>query len=98
MLLALGGALVLAGLVLATAQGWVIRHVTSRSLGSLAPGFGATPGGYLVYCYLIFDIGWFVVALVEGFAVLLAITIVTFVAGTLVVLVGEIRTFRALKR
>ena len=98
MLLALGAALILAGLVLATARTWVIRRVTSRSLGSLAPGFAATPGGYLVYAYLVFDLGWFVVALVQGFALLLAITIATFVVGTLVVLVGEVRTYRALKR
>ena len=98
MLSGFGVALILAGLVLATARGWVIRNITSRSLGSLAPGFAATPGGYLVYCYLVFDIGWFVVALAQGIAILLAITVVTFVVATVVVVVGEYVVFRRLKR
>jgi uncharacterized membrane protein len=82
----------------------LIRRVTSRSLGALAPGYAATNTGFRVYAGLVAAIG---IATLGGalttwsqpvsWALLLA-GIVGFSILTVVALTGEARTYRALKR
>jgi hypothetical protein len=82
----------------------VIRRVTSRSLGELAPGFAASRGGFRIYAALVLAIGVAVTGLgVVGqsaaFGVtLLALGLIAFVAASVIAIVGEVRTYRALKR
>ena len=82
----------------------VIRRVTSRSLGELAPGYAASSGGFKVYATLILAVGVAVIGLeiVDCSAriglVLLLIGIAVFVVASVVAIVGEVRTYRALKR
>jgi hypothetical protein len=82
----------------------VIRRVTSRSLGELAPGFAASRGGFRIYAALVLAIGLAVTGLgivaqsvVFGVA-LMAVGLVAFVGASVVAIVGEVRTYRALKR
>ncbi len=98
MLLALGSALVVAGCVLSLFRGFFIRNWTSRSLGSLAPGFAATRVGYTIYALLVVDLGFVVLALDAGSAILIIVTVVAFVVGSLAVVVGEAMVYRNLKR
>jgi hypothetical protein len=103
---AFGALLIVAGLALlfniggaATA---VTRRVTSRSLGSLAPGYAATRIGLRVYAVLVIAIG----ATVAGLGVMAGTPVtglVLFVGGALVflgasvlIIAGEVRTYRAL--
>ena len=74
------------------------RRVTSRSLGSLAPGYAATRQGYRNYAGLVADIGGFAIGLGIANVWLIAIAAVLFVVGSLVVLFGEIVTYRQVKR
>ncbi|HKW72573.1 MAG TPA: hypothetical protein VJQ08_07085 [Candidatus Dormibacteraeota bacterium] len=59
--LVIGVLLCLAGVVLlmnlAGAGDFVMRHVTSRYLGSLPPGFANTKRGFRVYSILVISIG-----------------------------------------
>jgi hypothetical protein len=106
--LAIGVLLCLAGIILlfnlAGAADAVISRVTSRSLGELAPGFAASPGGFRIYALLILAIGVAVVGLgvlgqsAPAGAALLAIGLVAFAAASVVAIVGEVRTYRSLKR
>jgi hypothetical protein len=107
-LLALGVVLVAAGLVLllnlAGAGDFVIRRVTSRSLGELAPGFAATPWGFKIYAVLVLAVGVVGVGLgvagssaVLGSAILV-LGVVAFVVASVIAIAGEVRTYRALKR
>jgi hypothetical protein len=106
--LTIGVLLCLAGIILlfnlGGAAGAVIRRVTSRSLGELAPGFAASPGGFRIYALLVLAIGVAVIGLgvlgQSAFAgvALLAIGLIAFVAASVVAIVGEVRTYRALKR
>jgi hypothetical protein len=82
----------------------VIRRVTSRSLGELAPGYAASPGGFKVYSVLVLAIGVAVAGLgiadwsaVLG-AGLLVIGVGVFVVASVIAIAGEVRTYRALKR
>jgi hypothetical protein len=82
----------------------VIRRVTSRSLGELAPGYAASPGGFNVYSVLVLAIGVAVAGLgiadwsaVLG-AGLLVIGVGVFVVASVIAIAGEVRTYRALKR
>jgi hypothetical protein len=106
--LAIGVILCVAGIVLLFNVGGagdaVIRRVTSRSLGELAPGFAASRGGFKVYAALILCIGFAVAGLgianrsaVLGVALLL-FGLAGFVAASAIAIVGEVRTYRALKR
>jgi hypothetical protein len=105
--LAIGVLLCLAGIILlfnlAGAADAVIRRVTSRSLGELAPGFAASRAGFKVYAGLIVAIGTAVTGLgLAGQSVALGVALVAaglvaFVAASVVVIVGEVRTYRALK-
>ena len=86
------------------AADFVIRRVTSRSLGELAPGYAASPGGFKVYATLILAVGVAVTGLETadrsasiGFGLLL-FGIAAFVVASVIAVVGEVRTYRALKR
>ena len=108
MVLAIGVLLSLAGIILlfnvAGAGDAVIRRVTSRSLGELAPGFAASRGGFRIYAILVLAIGVAVVGLsvlnqsALGGVALLAAGLVVFAAASVVAIVGEVRTYRGLKR
>ena len=98
MLLVLGIVLVLASAALLVAKDFVIKHVTSRSLGSLAPGYAATARGYYTYAGLVGDIGAILVALHFGSVWFVLLTIAVFIIGSIAVIFGEYVTFRALKR
>jgi hypothetical protein len=108
MALFIGALLVLAGIALLFNVGGagdlVIRRVTSRSLGELAPGYAASPGGFKVYAALILALGVAVAGLgvadlsaVLGIG-LLALGIAAFVVASVIAIAGEVRTYRALKR
>jgi hypothetical protein len=84
--------------------GFVIGRLTSRSLGSLAPGFAASRLGFKVYANLILAIGLVILAVgtldwspLAG-TVLLGLGVLLFALDSVVVIVGEVRTFRDLKR
>jgi hypothetical protein len=82
----------------------VIRGVTSRSLGELAPGFAASRTGFRVYALLISDIGVAVTGLgiaassAAVGAVLLGLGLIGFLVGSVIAIAGEVSTYRALKR
>jgi len=82
----------------------LIRRVTSRSLGTLAPGYAATQRGIQVYVGLVVALGllafgvWAVdwskgLGLVVGLVGAAAFLVLSVIA-----IAGEVRTFRALKR
>jgi hypothetical protein len=106
--LVIGVLLVLAGFALlsnvAGAGDLVIRRVTSRSLGELAPGYAASPGGFKVYATLVLAIGVAVtgLGLADRSAALgvglLVLGIATFAVASVIAIRGEVRTYRALKR
>jgi hypothetical protein len=83
---------------------FVIRNLTSRSLGTLAPGFAASPTGFKIYAFLITSIG--VVLAGVGLTDLSALRglyvvgfgLTMFIVCSVIVIVGEVRTYRALKR
>jgi hypothetical protein len=106
--LAIGVVLCVAGIVLlfnvGGAANAVIRRVTSRSLGELAPGYAASPSGFKIYATLVLAIGVAVAGLgladrsaALGVGLLLA-GIAVFVVASVIAIVGEVRTYRALKR
>jgi hypothetical protein len=110
-LLALGALIILIGLVLFTnfagAAEAVIHRVTSRSLGELAPGFAASRAGFSVYAVLIIGIGiatagvgcmlqW--PATLDVWISAFGLGVLIFLGASVLVIVGEVRTYRALKR
>jgi hypothetical protein len=107
-LIALGVVLAVAGVVLLIDFGgagrFMIRRVTSRNLGELAPGYAASPGGFRVYATLILAVGLAVAGL--GFtakapvvgAIMAAIGVLLFLVASIVAIVGEVRAYRALPR
>jgi hypothetical protein len=102
--LLIGGLIALIGLVLFLdvlgAGAFVMRHITSRYLGSLPPGYAASKGGFRVYALLIISIG----LLFAGFGAAetsVAIGAVVFFAGaagfvvlSVLAIRGEIETSR----
>ncbi len=108
MLLGFGFVIALVGLLLtlnvAGFGSYVIAHLTSRSLGSLAPGYAASPKGMRAYGWLITAIGIVIIgveALIAGIfgGVLLVLAgVVTFLAFSVVIIRGEVKTYRAIKR
>ena len=106
--LAIGVLLVVAGLVLLLnlfdMADLVIRRVTSRSLGELAPGFAASRRGFRTYAALILAIGVLCVglAMTDRFlplgAALLVLGAITFGIASVIAIAGEVETYRALKR
>ena len=100
---ALAFVLLAAGIALELRRDAVIRHVTSRSLGTLAPGYAATRGGMRVYAALVGSIGLTVAGLWlagwSAFGPWLAILgIALFIVYSFVAIAGEVRTYRALTR
>ncbi len=106
--LAIGVLLCAAGIALLLNVGGaadtVIRRVTSRPLGELAPGFAASRGGFRVYAALVLAIGLAVTGLgladrsaLLGIGLLL-LGIAVFAVASVIAIVGEVRTYRALKR
>ena len=107
-MLAIGVLLSLIGIALLFNVGgagdFVIRRVTSRSLGELAPGYAASSGGFKVYAMLVLAIGVAVTGLeiVDRSAFvglgLLVLGLAAFVVASVIAIVGEVRTYHALKR
>ena len=84
------------GLVLGRAS--VIRRVTSKPLGSLPPGYAATPRGYLAYTFLVFDLGLISLALNFEIPWLILGALGLFIGGSIAAIRGEVVTYRNLKR
>jgi len=89
---------------LAGAAGFTIRHLTSKPLGSLPPGYAATPRGLQVYGLVVLAIGLLFMgvalaasAVVSGLA-LVGVGLVAFGFGSVFAIRGEIATSRSLKR
>ena len=102
--LVLGAVLILAAIMVDLNRSWIIRNVTSRPLGSLAPGYAATDAGMKVYARVLSAAGllvnavwvstwslWFAAGLTVAGAL-------AFVVFSVIAIRGEVRTYRALKR
>jgi hypothetical protein len=106
--IAIGLLLLVAGLLLlfnvGGAASALIRRVTSRSLGSLAPGYAADPWGMRVYAILVAGLGLAVTGVglapssVLVGAAMLALGVTDFVIASVLIIAGEVRTYRALPR
>ena len=106
--LAFGIALCVVGLVLLVnlfgAADFVIRSVTNKPLGELAPGFAASKRGFRIYATLLISVG--VVCAGVGMttlylplaAGLLVIGALMFGIASMVAIAGEVETYRMLKR
>jgi hypothetical protein len=94
----IGIVLIFASGALLIAQDAVTRRVTSRSLGSLAPGYAATKLGYRLYVSLVTDVGLIALAIGLNIAWLIIASIALFVIETVAVAVGEVVVYRKLKR
>jgi len=97
-LLVLGLALVISSFALMLGRDFVIRRVTSRPLGSLPPGYAATPRGYLAYSFLVLDLGLILLAINFENPWLILGAIALFVIASITVILGEVVTYRKLKR
>jgi hypothetical protein len=106
LIVALGLVLVAVGAVLLVNLGGsadaVIRRVTSRNLGELAPGYAARRGGFRVYATLILALGVAVAGLgisagapLPG-AVAMVLGVLLFAIASVLAIRGEVRTYRAL--
>lgn len=108
LLLVIGAVFALAGAVLLLDAGgaadFVHRHVTSKRLGSLAPGYADTREGFAVYARLLSAIGivFLGVAIADRFVlfgvVVLLVGLVAFLALSVVAVRGEMKIYRGLKR
>jgi hypothetical protein len=106
--LVIGALLGVAGLVLLVnlfgAGDLVMRRVTTQPLGELAPGFAASRRGFRVYAVLILAVGILCLGLAATAwsillgAGLLVLGALTFVIASVIAIVGEVDTYRALKR
>ena len=86
-----------AAAALVVARDTVTRRVTSRSLGTLAPGYAATKTGYQIYAGLIADFGILLIAINYSRVWLIVAAIAVFIILSIVGIVGEVVTYRALK-
>jgi hypothetical protein len=81
----------------------VIRHVTSRPLGGLAPGYAASSVGFKVYAAIIGAIGLVFAGMGAAETVPIAGLVamaaggIAFVVLSVVAVRGEVRTYRGLK-
>lgn len=96
-LIAIGIVLIFAAGALYVARDAVIARVTSRPLGSLPPGYAATKLGYRVYAGLVADIGLIALGAGLNIAWLVIVAVMLFVIETIVVIAGEVVTYRNLK-
>ena len=82
----------------------VIRNLTSRSLGDLAPGYAASPTGLRIYAAIIGAIGLIFASLAAAAAAPIPGLVgmigggIAFVLLSIVAIRGEVSTYRALKR
>ncbi len=103
--LAIGAVFCLVGLTwllnVFAAGDYIVRHLTSRYLGSLPPGFAATRRGFRIYCVLIIALGVLFAGLgvaersVPLAAGLLVIGAIAFGITSMLAITGEIETARA---
>ncbi len=103
-MLAIGIALSLVGAVWLVnvfgAGDYMIKRVTSRYLGSLPPGFAATPRGFRVYAVLVLALGVVCLGLAATerwlplAAGLLVIGAITFGVSSMIAISGEVETAR----
>jgi hypothetical protein len=83
---------------------YVMRRVTSRNLGTLAPGFAASKKGFRIYAILVISIGVLCVGIgtiersVPLAAGLLVVGAITFGIASMIAIAGEVETYRNLKR
>jgi hypothetical protein len=106
MVTALGLLILLAGGFLYTkvVGAFLIKNLTSRSLGTLAPGYAASPSGIRVYANVIASFGIVVIGLGATDwagrmgAFVAVVGLVMFVAFSAIAIAGEVKTYRALKR
>jgi hypothetical protein len=106
--LVIGVLLFAAGIVLLLnlfgAADFVMRRVTSQPLGELAPGFAASHRGFRIYAVLVLAIGILCLGLAATAwiiplgAGLLVLGAIAFVIASVIAIVGEVETYRALKR
>jgi len=94
----MGILLFMASVALVFWQDSVTRRVTSRSLGSLAPGYAATKQGYRVYALLVSVLGLFALGIGLANVLLIVGSIVIFLIASVAVIAGEVTTYRKLKR
>ena len=107
-LLVVGAVFALVGALLLVNGGgaadFVKRNVTSRYVGSLAPGFANSDAGFAVYARLLSSIGavFVGVAIAARFAVfgvaVIGVGLVAFAVLSVLAIRGEIATYRGLKR
>lgn len=100
-LVSVAGGVLLANLV--GAGDYVIRHLTSKPLGTLPPGFAASKGGFQVYALLVLAIGLVFLGVgvaasaVTPGAALLGIGLVAFGFASVLAIRGEVATARGNK-
>ncbi len=82
----------------------VIRNLTSRSLGQLAPGYAASPNGLKIYAGILGAIGLIFAGLaaaataaIPGLVAMIGGGI-AFIGLSVLAIRGEVETYRALKR
>lgn len=97
-LIVIGILLVFGSVLLFVSRDAVTCRVTSQPLGSLPPGYAATKQGYRAYVGLVADVGLIALAVGLNNVWLIIGSIAVFVIGTVTVMLGEVRTYRALKR
>ena len=82
----------------------VIRNLTSRSLGELAPGYAASPTGLRIYAAIIGAIGLIFAGLAAAAAapipglVAMILGAIAFGLLSIAAIRGEVKVYRALKR
>jgi len=94
----IGLVLIFASAALFIAQDAMTRRVTSRPLGSLAPGYAATKLGYRLYVGLVTDLGLIALAIGLSIVWLIIASIAIFAIETVAVAIGEVVIYRSLKR
>jgi hypothetical protein len=108
LIVVIGALLAGAGIVLLLNLGGaadaLIRRVTSRNLGTLAPGYAADPGGMRVYAVLLVGLGLAVAGVGVGpgsplvGAIAFVAGAIVFIVASVLVIAGEVRTYRALPK
>ena len=104
-LLALGAVILLAGIAMdqVYVQLFLMRNVTMKPLGSLAPGYAGTVRGYRVYSGLVRSFGAIIAgvglaAIIPVGALLFVVGVAAFAYYSVRAIRGEVVTYRALKR
>ena len=105
--LVIGALVSVAGVVLLVNLGgaadYAIRHLTSRSLGTLPPGFAASKEGFQVYALLVLGIGLMFLGLgaaataVTAGIVLIGVGLTAFAITSVLAIRGEVATARGKK-